>query len=86
MVMYSFHQVASILFFQDQGHVGGWPVLSVSDASQSGPPEHCGCELMGDCLSLLGGVEVYSNFGIRYGLGVIVDRTTWRFLIGVATE
>jgi len=70
MVMYSFHQVALILFFQDQGHVYDWPVLGVSDAFCSGPPEHCGCQLVGDCLDLLGGVEVYSNSRIRYGLRV----------------
>ena len=76
MVMCSFHQVTLILFFQDQGHACDWPVFSVSDTSQSGPPEHCGCQLVGDCLGLLGGVEVSSNFGIRYGLRVREDRTT----------
>lgn len=58
---YSFHQVALILFSREQGHVCDGPGLSVSDESQSRPAEHCGCQLVGDCLGLLGGVEVHSN-------------------------
>lgn len=84
MVMHSFHQVALFLFFQDRGHMCVGPVLSVSDASWSGLPEHCGYQVVGDRLGLLDGVESCSNFGIRYGLRFREGRTTWRFRMGEA--
>lgn len=53
--MYSFHQVASILFSQEYGHGCDGPVLHAPNASQSRLAEHqLGYQLVDDYLGLPG--------------------------------